>query len=113
MPKRYLITNTNETELPLDFIYSKKDRFIHVINVKLMDIASGKLLMDVSMHSDFVIDLPYRNRFICFCNEQLAKRKKYKIDHHLTKFNIWFEDLLEVGILPGTYYFTAEFMLEF
>ena len=113
MPKRYLIANTAKTELPMDFVYSKKARNIHVLNVKLYDIATGTLLMDVSMHTDFIKDLPYRNGFVCFCNEQLAKRKKYEIQHFMSSFDIWFEDLSENVLDPATYKFTAEFMIEF
>ena len=113
MPKRYLVANTNKVELPTDFVYSKKTRYIHVLNVKLYDIATGTLLMDVSMHTDFIKDLPYRNGFVCFCNEQLAKRKKYEIQHFMSSFDIWFEDLSENVLDPATYKFTAEFMIEF
>jgi hypothetical protein len=113
MPKRYLIANTNRVELPTDFIYSKKTRHIYVLNVKLYDIATGTLLMDVSMHTDFIKDLPYRNGFVCFCNEQLAKRKKYEIEHFMNTFNVWFEDLSETVLDPLTYKFTAEFMLDY
>ena len=113
MPKRYLIANTNKVELPTDFVYSKKDRYIHVLNVKLLDIATGTLLMEVSAHSDFIKDLPYRNGFICFCNEQLAKRKKYEIQHFMTHFNLWFESIDETILDPATYRFTAEFMIEY
>lgn len=114
MVKRYFITNTLSTDLPLDFINATKEkRHIHVLNVKLMETSSGKLLMDVSVHGDFIIDNPDRNGFICFCNEQLAKRKKWQIFHQPRKINLHFEDLDGVTINPSTIKFTAEFMLEF
>jgi len=114
MVKRYFITNSLITDLPLDFINSKDNkRYIHVLNVKLMEIASGKLLMDVSVHGDFIIDNPDRNGFICFCNEQLAKRKKWQILHQPRKINLHFEDLDGALIDPALIKFTVEFMLEF
>lgn len=113
MPKRYFITNLLRSELPYDFINSKNKRYIHVINFKLMDITSGKLLMDVSAHSDFIKDHPYLNGFMCFCNEQLAKRKKYEIMHYITNFNLWFQDLYGNVLNSSNYLFTGEFMLEY
>lgn len=113
MPKRYLVVNTNTFDLPQEFIISKEDKYIYVLNVKLIDIATGTLLMEVSMHTDFIKDLAYRNGFVCFCNEQLAKRKKYKIQHFMTKFNLWFESIDETVLDPSTYKFTAEFMIDY
>ena len=113
MPKQYFVTNSLRNDLPMDFVNSKNKRYIHVINFKLMDITSGKLLMDVSAHSDFIKDHPYLNGFMCFCNEQLAKRKKYEIMHHITNFNLWFQDLYGNVLNPSNYLFTGEFMLEY
>ena len=114
MVKRYLVTNTTKTDLPLDFISSKDERHISVLNIKLIDLASGKLLMDISAHSDFVIDHPDFGGFLCFCNEQLAKRKKWEIYHQPRSFNLEFRRF-DTGALinPLTVSFVAEFMLEF
>ena len=113
MVKRYFITNTLTTELPLDFIYSKDKRHIHILSVKLISVSTGGLIMNASLHGDFIIDNPDRNVFVCFANDQLAKRKKWQIFHNPARITLHFEDFDGNVISPSLYKFTAEFMLEF
>ena len=114
MVKRYFVVNNIKTEYPAEFLHSKEKRHISVLNIKLIDLASGKLLMDISAHSDFIIDHPDFNGFVCFCNEQLAKRKKWEILHQPRFMNLEFRRL-DTGALidPLTVSFVAEFLLEF
>ena len=112
MPKRYFITNTHTTDLPLDFINSKDKKHIHVISVRLIDSTSGALIMNTSMHSDFIIDHPDLNGFVCIANDLISKRKKWEILHRPTRVNLHFEDFDGTTINPSTYKFIAEFLLE-
>ena len=114
MVKRYFVVTSLKSELPYEFVNSRDKRHISVLNIKLLDKLSGKLLMDISAHSDFIIDSPDFNGFVCFCNEQLAKRKKWEILHQPRFINLEFRrlDTLEL-IDPTNISFVAEFLLEF
>lgn len=113
MPKRYMVTNTFRTEFPIEFQISKESRHISVLNVKLLDIATGNLLMNVSCHGDFISDNADRNSFMCFCNEMLPKRKKWEIFHKPRYVNFHFEDMTGVLIDPLSIQFTVELLLDY
>ena len=113
MPKRYFITNTSTTDLPLDFINSKSKRYIHVLGIRLISSSTGGLIMNSSAHSDFIIDHPDLNGFVCFCNEQLPKRKKWEIFHQPRSISFRFQEFDGTPLNPLDYQFIAELMLEF
>ena len=111
--KLYFITNTTSTELPPEFVNATTKRWIHVINIKLISATTGGLILNTSAHGDFITNRPYRNGFLCFCNEQLDKRKKWEITHTINQVTLHFEDFNGNIINPSLYKFTAELMLEF
>lgn len=113
MPKLYLSTNTFETPLPPEFVYSRNPKYISIINTKLLNASTGKLLLDVSIHSDFVTSHPYLNGLLSFCNEILPMRKKWEIKNENDKITLHFRDLDQNIIDPLTVKFVAEFLLEF
>ena len=113
MTKLYFVTNTIETRLPTEFVYSKNPKYISIINTKLMNASTGKLLLDVSIHSDFVVSHPYLNGLLSFCNEILPQRKKWQIKNENDKMTLHFRDLDQNIIDPATVKFVAEFLLEF
>ena len=113
MSKLYFVTNTIETLLPPEFVYSSNPKYISIINTKLMNASTGKLLLDVSIHSDFVTSHPYLNGLLSFCNEILPQRKKWQVRNEKDKMTIHFRDLDQNIIDPSTVKFVAEFLLEF
>ena len=113
MPKRYMVANQLRSALPHEFITSRDDRHISVINVKLMKISTGNLLMDVSCHGDFIVDNADRNGFMCFCNEQLAMRKKWEIFHKPDFITFHFEDMDGNIVDPSDLKFTVELLLSY
>ena len=114
MVKRYFVVTSLKSELPYEFVNSREKRHISVLGIKLLEKDTGRLLMDISAHGDFIIDSPDFNGFVCFCNEQLAKRKKWEILHQPRYINLEFRrlDTLEL-IDPSIVSFVAEFLLEF
>ena len=113
MPKRYFITNTFTTELPIEFTSSQNKKYIHVLGVRLVSKSTGGLIVNGTCHSDFVIDHPYLNGFICFTNEQLPKRKKWEIQHRPQRISLRFQEFDGTPLNPIDYEFIAELMLEY
>ena len=51
--KTYLVTNTLETPLPSEFVFSTNNRYIEIQNVKFVDLqTAAKLPTRVFMHAD-------------------------------------------------------------
>ena len=113
MPKRYFVTNTSTTELPIEFTSAQTKKYIHVLGVRLISKTTGGLIMNATAHGDFVIDHPYLNNFICFCNEQLPKRKKWEIQHRPQRISLRFQESDGTPLNPIDYEFIAELMLEY
>ena len=101
MTKRYFTTDTLENTLPTEFVSSKNNKYISVISCKFF--VNDELLDDniegfqdikfISMHADFVHDRRDLDSFVCFCNEELPKRKKYQQLYDQKVFNLWFCDV--------------------
>ena len=111
MTKRYFITNTLKTDLPLILQQSTNRRYIHFIHCRL--VLNNALIGDVTVHADFVIDLPYLNNFVSFANIDLSKRKKYEVLNNPREIKIWFQDLQGNIVAVNNDDFVLELMLEF
>ena len=113
MPKRYLVTNTEITDLPQEFINSKNKRYIHFMHSRL--ILNNALIGDITIHGDFITDLPYLNNFISFVNVDISKRKKWEILHNPRQIKLWFQDLQGniIDLTANNGQFVTELMLEF
>ena len=99
--KRYYTTDTLTNQLPPEFVNSPNEKHIIVIGCKFF--ANDELLDDniegfqdlkfITMHADFVHDRRDLDSFVCYCNEQLPKRKKYQQLYDQKVFNLWFCDV--------------------
>lgn len=91
--KTYLHTQQLTTKFPLDFIQSKKNKYIQVKWCKAL--YNGKLVGDVMVHADFVQRDGYLDNFICFTNTGESQKYIAKYNYVGTKpeFNIWFTDM--------------------
>jgi len=111
MVKRYFTTNTLKTALPLSFVTSKDKKHISFIHCRL--VVNNALIGDVSLHSDFITDMPYLNYFVNFVNVDIAKRKKWEILNSPREINVWFQDLQGniINVTDGQ--FILELLLEY
>jgi hypothetical protein len=44
----------------------------------------------VQLHANFIQDQPHLDSFVCFCNDELPKRKKYEQFTRTRSFKVWF-----------------------
>ena len=98
--KRYLITDTLDTKLHDDFIYSRYRKFIHICWVKLIinddrimdDIEAFDQPKGITYHSNIVDDYRYLDSMIGFVNENEIKRPKYEQFAKKDRIYFWLYD---------------------
>jgi len=110
MVKRYFVTNTLKTELPLLFFNSKNKRHISFVHCRL--VVNNALIGDVSIHSDFITDMPYLDYFVSFVNVDISKRKKWEVLNNPRELNVWFQDLQGNTVNVNDGEFVLELLLE-
>jgi hypothetical protein len=110
--KIYFVFNSQIIQLPSDFINSKNDKWIHIFSCKLIDIPSGKLLMDISLHGDIIHAMRDCDSFIMFCNEANTREKKYQQLYNQRDVSFWFEDMTGTKINMDNIKFIIQGMFE-
>ena len=111
MVKRYFVTNTLKSSLPLQFVTSKAKKYISFIHCRL--VLNNALIGDVSIHSDLITDLPYLNYFVSFVNVDIAKRKKWEMLFDQRDIRVWFQDLNGSVVAVNDGDFVLELLLEY
>ena len=93
--KTYLHTNTLETKFPIDFIQSRKEKYIEVKWCRAL--YNDKLVGDIMVHADFVQRDGYLDNFICFTNTGESQKyiAKYNFIGTNQTFKVWFTDMKE------------------
>ena len=91
--KTYLHTNTLETKFPIDFIQSRKEKYIEVKWCRAL--YNDKLVGDIMVHADFVQRDGYLDNFICFTNTGESQKYIAKYNYIGTNqtFKVWFTDM--------------------
>ena len=91
--KTYLHTNKETTKFPIDFVQSKREKFIEVKWCRAL--YNNKLVGDIMVHASFVQRDGYLDNFICFTN--IGESQKYIAKYNYIgtnpTFKIWFTDM--------------------
>ena len=107
--KTYFYANTLEFNLPTEFITSRNERYIHVINCRCL--YQGYLVGDAELHASFVQRNNYFDSFITFTNTYLTQYKKYEFVGTNPYVKVWFTDM--DGNKIDVEKFKLELMLEY
>ena len=92
--KTYIVTNTLETDLPAEFVFSTRDRYIEVQNVMFVDNRNWAVLPnDVVMHADFIHGDEYLDKAVIPCNFMQTNYKVYPFKGREDVLKIWFTRL--------------------
>ncbi len=89
--KTYFYTNTLETTLPNEFIYSRNPKYIQVIHCRC--IFNEYMVGDIELHTNLIQRNDYFDGFVCFTNTVLTKYKKYEFTGTKPTFKVWFTDM--------------------
>jgi hypothetical protein len=121
--KRYFITNQLKTKLPNDFVNSKNNRFISMIQCRLYQnlpdvddaIEQFQTPKFISVHANIIHCERYLDSYVMYCNEQRAKPKKYEQLSREYDLELWFKnyDGTPYDTSENNTQFLAEFLLEY
>ena len=112
MVKRYFTVNTKQFILPSEFVFSREPtKMIHFIHCRLE--YQNQLVGNASIHGDWIVEMPYMDRFVSWCNVDIAKRFKWEINHNPKICTVWFKEnaTTDITVLDGT--FVLQLMLEY
>ncbi len=109
MVKTYFYTNTTETKFPDEFIYSRNNKYIHVLHCRC--VYNDYMVGDIELHCGFIQRNDYFDGFCCYTNTILTKYKKYEYSGTKPTFKVWFTDM--DGNTVDVSKFKLELMLEY
>ena len=98
MKKTYFLTDTLETQLPVDFVNSTNKRYIevHPCYIERTQKDVDKMEKAILMHGDFVWRDAYIDHALCICNEWRTKYKKYEFRSNSDTMKLWFTDIAPI-----------------
>ncbi len=99
--KTYLVTNTLNTEFPVEFIASKNKKYIEVKDLTAK--YKGVMVNDVCLHSDFIERNAYLDYYVCVTNSYHNHHGTYEYNGNKKSFNVWFTTLDQQSITMDSF----------
>ena len=88
--KTYLIADSLETPLPIEFINSTNKKYIEIQNVNFYDMKRKYCPTDVFMHVNFIHERPYLDNLVVPVNTMQTKYKTYQFKGNEDSIQVWF-----------------------
>jgi hypothetical protein len=108
------VTNTVETNFPVDFLMSYAAKYIVVQHCRVIfknEEGEDYLVSDIMVHCDFIERDHYLDYFACFSNTLMTKYKKFQVINPRKSFKVWFTTMDGKAIEPQS--FVLELLLIF